>query len=895
MRYLASRALGAWVFTVAVTLCVVGPAAAPAQAAGSRPGSLSGGVTSSGTTPTDVTADQAGSAGSAQAASTGTATSGSAGASSSSSTVTAGSKKLQLTLSTVSPTSLTAQDALVVSGTARNPSTRAMKNVTVALRFGYTALTDRDAVLDWVQDGDVSTTATTLAQKSLGSVGAGETVSFSFKVAAGGTGLSSYGSSFGPRPFSLVASSAQGQLAALRSTLVWAPQENDGKLGLTLLAPLTSTTPSTTAGLATEESAAELLPASRLSRIVTASSDPAIGWAIDPALLAAAKALEESGISEQDDPETTDDESAAATPASSASPSQTPDGELEPDQEITAETATAAGRDWLERISAGLAKRTVLGLPYADADLNSLLKGGKSPSLLRQSDKLGEAIEKETLGKSLYSRISWPADGQVSGEAVQGLASTGHRSVILSADQQQPQSQLSYTPSGRSTVKSKDSTLTGLLYDEDLSSLFADAGTDNSAQTTQTMLAVLAAISAETTPDDSTRQVLAVAPRDWDPQPADVQRLTTALRDASSWVSLSSLKNLGNATAVDREDHQYGKKAAAGELPKGNLSNALAMDRDLDNIAPGLINNQDVVRRLEQRIASVLSYAWRSDLDGQANARRSVMDDVGDLTSGVQLLIGTESKVFTARSAPIQVTVDNQTDYDVRVSVSFTSGSGQLKVDRQPDPVTITAQHRQSFRVEATAVATGDVIVTTKLLTGEGAGQRVLGDPQTFEVKVRPNWESWGLIGMAVLLVLLLLFGLLRSFRRNRTRPRVPLHTIPDVDDDAARAVRKAAKEAAAQETREAAQREAITSPIPRITPGVTDGASAGASGGATERSPEGSSSGDDVRRAPGIRSTSAEPGDPHGMQEQKSSSVPTMAASKGAQRRSPTRPKENR
>jgi hypothetical protein len=807
-------------------------------------------------------------------------------------------KGLQLLLNQVTPSALTAQDQLVVNGAVRNSSNKMVKNLTVSLRFGYTALSGKSGVSDWVDDGDVSTTSTVLDTVTLKNVPAKGLATFRLTRAAGSIGLASYTSSFGPRPIALVATSGLGkQLSVLRSTVVWAPEGSEQKVGLTLLAPLTSAVPSSTAGLPTEEAAAELLPGSRLSRVLDASTDPAIGWAVDPALLAAAKALKDGGISESTD-EASDPTPTPTKPSASPGPGPTPSkSSSATGPVITVQDAKAAGTTWLNRITSGRTNRSVIGLSYADADLNSLLKGGLSTDLLRQSDQLGQAVEKETLGKTLPWRIAWPADGVISNDAIQGLGQTRHRSVILSEAQQPPASDLDYTPSGKSTLRRKDSTLTGLLYDQDLSDLFAKAGQDPSAQTTQTLLAELAAISAEAAPGQATRQVLAVAPRNWDPQPGRVQALTTALRQ-SSWVQLSSLKKLGEADSVDRKRHAYGTKATAKELPTGNLSNALAMDRDLDNVAPALIDNQDVVRRLQQRIASLLSFAWRSDLDAQADARRSVMDDVDALAGGVQLLVGSQTKTFTARSAPIQVTVDNKTDYAVRVSVSFRTGSGQLKIDQQPTAVTVAANHRQSFRVEARAIATGDVMVETKLLTGEGASQRVLGDPQTFEVKVRPNWESWGMIGMAVILGFLLLIGLLRSFRRNRKRPKVPLNTVPDVDDEATRAARRSA-------AREALERQAIPTPILRSGEGdetdgtghVTQSAADRASGGATNRSPQGSSQGGDLRRAPGAEPAgpaSGDPGGSRGMHEQKSSSVSTMAA-KGAERRNRTLPKENR
>ena len=130
-------------------------------------------------------------------------------------------KGIQLSLDQVTPTSLTAKDKLVVSGVARNPGNQGVKNLTVALRFGYNALSGQDGVTDWVDNGDVATTYVTLDEVKLKNVPAHGTTPFTLKVEPGGMGLSSYASSFGPRPISLVATSSKDkQLDVLRSTVV---------------------------------------------------------------------------------------------------------------------------------------------------------------------------------------------------------------------------------------------------------------------------------------------------------------------------------------------------------------------------------------------------------------------------------------------------------------------------------------------------------------------------------------------------------------------------------------------------------------------------------------------------------------------------------------------------
>jgi len=86
--------------------------------------------------------------------------------------------------------------------------------------------------------------------------------------------------------------------------------------------------------------------------------------------------------------------------------------------------------------------------------------------------------------------------------------------------------------------------------------------------------------------------------------------------------------------------------------------------------------------------------------------------------------------------------------------------------------------------MEAKARASGNVVVEGKLMTLAG---NALGPGTNFTVRVRPNWESWGMIVIGSMLGFLLVIGLLRSLRRNRTRTRVPIEAVPDVDEAATR------------------------------------------------------------------------------------------------------------
>jgi hypothetical protein len=387
--------------------------------------------------------------------------------------------------------------------------------------------------------------------------------------------------------------------------------------------------------------------------------------------------------------------------------------------------------------------------------------------------------------------VAWPGDGKVSGPGIRSLAAEGRTAVLLAAGNQPPQPAVTYTPSSRSVVQSKRSRLTGLLYDEQLSALLAASGTFRSTLATQQLLAELAAISLERPADP--RHLLAVAPRGWNPDPRAVRSMQQALA-AAPWVKLQTFAELRRSpVGPARNTPVYQRSAAAAELPPGHISAGLALNRRLTTLAPTLDPADPVLDPLRRQVVSLLSVIWRRDRDELAAARQPVTREVLGLMDGVRLLVGDKQKVFTARAAPIPVSVRNSTAYPLSVVVQMRPLSGQLTMTRKVK-VTVPPRTRQQVLIPSRAVAGGDVLVEGRLLSPAG---RPLGAVSEFLVKVRPDWETWAITGMGSLLGLLLVLGLLRSWRRGRSRvrPQPP----PDADDLAI-------------------QRDPLTGPIPLVT-----------------------------------------------------------------------------
>jgi hypothetical protein len=686
---------------------------------------------------------------------------------------------VELRLARVAPTALTPGQPLTVVATARNLTSAPIRKAKMRLRLRSPVLTGRAGIDTWLGEGEVLLSDRTPKTTDLPTIAPGRTVGFSLTVPAGQSGLGSF-DSFGPRAIALEARVGDATLTTLRSTVVWEPAPPPSRTRLSLIVPITGATPSTTAGQPTRAAADALQPGGRLQRLLDATSDRAIAWALDPALLAAAARIVADGVDEGT--------GTAGTPTGAPIPTGPRPGRPTPSGPAKTSTPTGAGvggaaaaaaQDWLAAIRAGRPRRGVYGLPFADPDLSSLLHSRKSRALLRNADALGRAATREALDQPVDTDVAWPGDGRVTTAGVEALARAGRNAVILSAANQPPANALDFTPSGRSTVGSGAAQLAGLLYDPQLSALVAAGGAQDAATSAQTLLAQLAAITLERPGD--TRHVLAALPRTWDPNPVQMQSMMSSLR-AADWVSLRGVNDMRSAApGVSRGDLVNPKRARRAELPIGQISTALTYLRNVNTFAPALMDPEPVVRPLRERIASLLSYSWRSRRDDLASARSEVADDVDGLVGGVRLLIGTRTKTLTARSARIPLYVDNATAYPVRVTVKLVPKSGQLAF---VGTVTVDAppKARSPVYVPARAIANGNVTVEGKLLTTRG---QALGQSQEFTVRVRPNWETKGMIVAAVVLGLLLVLGLLRGIRRDRAR--VPIDTVPDVDDLATR------------------------------------------------------------------------------------------------------------
>jgi hypothetical protein len=731
-------------------------------------------------------------------------------------------------LDAFSSTVMTPETGLTVQGRITNTGTATMTKLWVELYSRWSPLLTRSDLQRWAA-GDAGLTGSanlrrqdpvTLAKP----LAPGASTPFTIRITAPDLQLTST-SQFGSRGLYVDALAetltAPFQRAGVVYTfMVW----NPGRTGvqptrLTVLAPVTSTLPQSDASAPQPELLSSMADTGRLGRLLSTVRDGNLSWAVDPALLAAAKRAQPaatttgpsgsptssgSATDSSDGPTTTgapstgaggtagtstagtsrtgtstagsqsgsSGETAGATGSPSVSPSGT--GSTSPSAQL-ATTAEA----WLSAATALSAGDRPFALPFGDPDLAAIAHADAG-RLLALARSQSDSTTRQVLGYALRSDVAWPADGRADVETAR-LLSSSWQGIVLAGSSLPPAQQQSSTPTGRGTVTQGGSPLPAALYDETLSTLIGQLGSPQTATALQRLVAELATLSAER--PDVSRQVLAVAPRGWDPDPATAGPAFSVLKQVP-WVHLQSLDTLLSQppSQVRRSGLQYPRRARAAELPADHLRIVAGTEHSLEQFQPALSHPELVVPQLQRYAVSLAGLAWRGHTPELAAARAPLTSGVAKLYNGV-VVVAASSLTMLSHSGRFNLTVQNRLDQQVQVQLVLRPKSGRLLVGKH-DAFTVPANGHRTVPVSLRAVANGDVVVDAAVWTSP-PGDQPISQPQQIVVRVHSNWENLGLSVAGIVLGLLVLLGLFRGIRRGRTP--MPPESAPDADEEVVR------------------------------------------------------------------------------------------------------------
>ena len=443
-----------------------------------------------------------------------------------------------------------------------------------------------------------------------------------------------------------------------------------------------------------------------------------------------------------------------------------------------------AERDVRREFAATLRERIVGSrtLVLADADADVAAGAESEPAGRLVSARLADGARvAQALGAR--SDVLWPADGLVTGERAEALHELRPGGVdptlLVPSTSLEPSG---FTPTGGERTSAGSPVV---VRDGPLSQVVE--GLASEADVTlarQQLVAETAAVLGER--PGTPRTVVIVPDRGSTPSATAWQELRDSADDIP-W--------LGGGDLRSTLDHARDAEASQTPRTRGQIADATR-----PAATPGPMLAESRAQRLLRDARSMATFAsvrsdgtgWRSQMQTSLQQLTSTRwwghgygfirmhDEIErEVTLARDDLVVSSGDVnFFADTGRLQITVVNNTDVQLsNLAVRLTPGNHSLRIDEQPEPVTIGPGGRQTVTVQASALAAGQVPVDVAVTT---PGGREIAAPASLQVKVRPTGDSiyWVIGGAAALL---LAAGTWRTVRGGRrARAAAPETTDPE-------------------------------------------------------------------------------------------------------------------
>ncbi|GIH23197.1 hypothetical protein Aph01nite_15070 [Acrocarpospora phusangensis] len=437
-------------------------------------------------------------------------------------------------------------------------------------------------------------------------------------------------------------------------------------------------------------------------------------------------------------------------------------------------SADAEAGAWLEGVRAALTDNPVVATPYGDADLTALVHNGLDDAT-GQAVSQGSAIASQLLKRQIPSNTVWPVGGVIDRDALDELAISGARSVLLTGSALPPVNPAeAVTAAPAAPVDTVNGQLTAQLADPVLSQLLStDTRSPGAALTArQRFVAETAMISLSQPPKRVASVIVAPPARLWNPDPDFVAGLLKPLPWTRS-VRLDSIKP--DKTA--RGDLVYSPQARQGELSKAYMTTLRKLSRKVDTATQVPTSG---VRVFETAVLRLASAAWR----GQRNEKEAaayvaqVERAVDERIAKVSVARPEDPRSIAGENGRIPVTVKNDMAEDAKVAIRVRSSHPQLLAVEardgvyQTDTVVVPGGKTQSFDVPVTVRGDGgQATLNVQLVTPQG---RVFGKAAKLTVSAT-GYGGIALVIVGAAVVIMLAAVVMRVLRRRSTkRPILP-------------------------------------------------------------------------------------------------------------------------
>jgi len=435
---------------------------------------------------------------------------------------------------------------------------------------------------------------------------------------------------------------------------------------------------------------------------------------------------------------------------------------VDPALVAAARSSGTTGASWLAALDGGAAEHDVFALPYEDPDLAALARAGAT-NLAQQADALTSALPWVNDHGALTG-LQLAPDSTTDAATLDEAAQLGASAVVVDPSALAP-TDLTYTPTGRATVRTPSGSVTALVPDPTLSEILRSPGGDSPAVAAQRILAETAVITRERPNQD--RHLLVTVGRDWTPVTAVASAQLEALASAP-WITMEPLSKLISTASPEVEREPLPTTTAdPTELPAPDVATIASEQHALVTFASIVANPSALLDGVQESVLGPLSVGWRSDSAGRAALMATLLTDLRQRRTGISIIKGSNVTLIS-QSSEVPISLRNDLDQDATVTLRLTPRNACLAVPKAPT-VVIPAHQTASFRVPFNAVASCDVVVDVSVLTADGTP---VASPTRFTVQVHADWENVGTAVVAGILVLGLVVGLWRTVRRGQTSRR---------------------------------------------------------------------------------------------------------------------------
>jgi hypothetical protein len=643
---------------------------------------------------------------------------------------------VDLALTAVTPAVARASQDLVVTGTLHNAGTVPLNRPTVAVVMPTTedALrSTREAVHSWAAaTGPVQ--GTVVGQTRLAAaVAPGGTATFSVTVPR----LASLGrAAYGAIPLSVqTGTTSVRTFAGYQRVKQYVPMSISWAVPLTL-----DPDPALFGGRGASRETAwsqTLADGSRVNRILDATQDAPVTWAIDPTL----------------------------TPGLLPEGVDIGDGSTQGDQETAMRAATQT------RITEAAPRHTPWVLPDTDADLAAVAGATTGEALMRTLVGRSEAVAEKLGGRS---DVAWPADGGYTATRETALRRVFRVPALAG---QVTSAAVLGTSGAVITPGSAQRSTTGLpllAYDDALSSLLTrTTSAQEGVMSTQQFVADSAALLNEL-PGTEGRSVFVAATRSFNPDP-DAARAFFAAAGSIPWLTptttdavLARARRVVGTAAAPVTRPAVPATGGRAVLTSARISQLEQTVRTVRGVAQIRDDGDEFLRTWTRAAEQLASTRWRAAPTAWLTLSGRVSEAARQTTTAVKVSASTIN--FLAESGRLQITVTNDLAVPVEeVKLTVEASNPRLRIDSQPPILRIGPKSKATVSVRVTALAAGSVPLRTTLTTPDGT---VIGQGADVQVRVTPtgNWVYWGLAGVGGLVLVL---GIVRTVRRRPgTRPQ---------------------------------------------------------------------------------------------------------------------------